>query len=448
MPLSDSSGEICELPPEDTTCLWSPADAGAPASMTPASVVSGVSRTVSFQRRGGGGAAPVGGTALQRPPARVIRDRYPAFSSIAVDPVRDQIVVTDENLFQVLFYSRTENNGPTQIAKPTRLVGTPWDASMLRREESNTKIEFQCGLYLDPRNGEVYAVNNDTQDTLVIFSNEQVGNVAPSRDVHTPHGTFGIAVDEANQEMYLTVQHDSAVVVYRKGASGEEQPIRLLQGDRTRLADPHGVAFDPKTGVIFVTNHGSVHKVRRADGAVSSRNVRGGGGPKLNWPLERDFAVPGSGQTLPPSITVYARTASGDTAPLRVIEGPRTRLNWPTGLTVDSDRGELYVTNDTDDSILVFDVAAAGDAAPRRVLKGAKTGLKNPTGVALDKKNGEMWIANFGNHTATAYRLNAQGDAAPLRTVRAAPGGTPSLMIGNPGAVAYDTKREQILVPN
>jgi DNA-binding beta-propeller fold protein YncE len=158
--------------------------------------------------------------------------------------------------------------------------------------------------------------------------------------------------------------------------------------------------------------------------------------------------VPGSGQTLPPTITVYARTASGDAAPLRVIEGPRTLLNWPTGLAVDSDRGELYVTNDTDDSILVFDVAAAGNAAPRRVLKGQKTGLKNPTGVALDKKNGELWIANFGNHTATAYRLTAAGDVAPLRTVRAAPAGTPSLMIGNPGAVAYDSKREQILVPN
>jgi DNA-binding beta-propeller fold protein YncE len=419
-PLPDSNGEVCLMPEE--------ADA-------------------SYQRRGGGAAAPTAAGPTAGGTPRVIRDRYPAFSSIAVDPVRDQIVVTDENLFQVLFYSRTENNAPNQIAKPSRLIGTPWNAALMDREESKTKIEFQCGLYLDPRNGDVYAVNNDTQDTLVIFSNEQVGNVAPTRDVHTPHGTFGITVDEANQEMYLTVQHDSAVVVYKKGASGEEPPIRMLQGDRTRLADPHGVAFDPKTGLIFVTNHGSVHKVRRQEGVTSSRSTRGGP-PPATWPLERDSAIPGSGQTLPPTITVYARTASGDTAPVRVIEGARTRLNWPTGIAVDSDRGELYVTNDTDHSILVFAVAAAGDAAPLRVLKGPKTGLKNPTGIALDKKNGELWVANFGGHTATAYRMTAQGDVAPLRTIRAAPDGTPSLMIGNPGAVAYDTKREQILVPN
>jgi DNA-binding beta-propeller fold protein YncE len=378
----------------------------------------------------------------------VIRDRYPAFSSIAVDPVRDQIVVTDENLFQVLFYDRTENNAPNQIAKPRRLVGTTWDASLMKPEASKTKIEFQCGLYLDPRNGDVYAVNNDTQDTLVIFSNEAVGNVAPDREIHTPHGTFGITVDEVNQEVYLTVQHDSAVVVYRKGAKGDEAPMRLLQGDRTRLADPHGIALDPKNGVIFVTNHGSVHSVRQDAGISSSRVPRRARGQLANWPLDRDFAIPGSGRTLAPSITVYARTASGDVAPMRVIEGPRTLLDWPTGIAFEADRGELYVANDTTDSILVFDASASGDVAPRRVLKGPKTGLKNPTGIALDKQHNELWVANFGGHTATVYRMSAQGDVVPLRTVRAAPAGTPSLMIGNPGAVAYDTKREELLTPN
>jgi DNA-binding beta-propeller fold protein YncE len=123
-------------------------------------------------------------------------------------------------------------------------------------------------------------------------------------------------------------------------------------------------------------------------------------------------------------------------------------LNWPTGIAVEPQSGDIYVTNDTTDSILVFAANAAGDVAPKRVLKGAKTGLDNPTGLALDLKNRELWVANFGGHTATAYPLNAQGDVAPIRTLRAATAGTPSLMIGNPGAVAFDTKREMILAPN
>jgi len=36
----------------------------------------------------------------------------------------------------------------------------------------------------------------------------------------------------------------------------------------------------------------------------------------------------------------------------------------------------------------------------------------------------------------------------PLRTIRSAPLGKQALAIGNPGAVAYDTKRDEILVPN
>ena len=120
-------------------------------------------------------------------------------------------------------------------------------------------------------------------------------------------------------------------------------------------------------------------------------------------------------------------------------------MGWRTS---DPERGEIYVTNDTTDSILVFDADASGNVAPKRILKGPKTGLNNPTGLTLDFKNNELWVANFGGHTATAYRMNASGDTAPLRTIRAATDGTPSLMIGNPGAVAYDTKREAILAPN
>ena len=420
-PLPDETGQMCPMP----------------------------EMTSSYQTRTlGAGQRATEGVPTFSQPDRVIRDRYPSFSSIAVDLSRDQVVVTDENLFQVMFYNRTENSAPNQVAKPLRVIGTKWDDSFMSREESKTKIEFQCGLYVDPRNGDVYAVNNDTQDTLVIFSNEQVGNVAPSREIHTPHGTFGITVDEAAQEVFLTVQHDSAIVVYKKGASGEEPPLRMLQGDRTRLADPHGIALDGKRGVFYVTNHGSVHSTSKDEGGRLPPAQRAEALALVNWPLERDFAVPGSGRTLPPAITVYAKNATGDAAPLRVIEGPRTGLNWPTGIAADPDRGEIYVTNDTTDSILVFDADASGNVAPKRILKGPKTGLNNPTGLALDFKNNELWVANFGGHTATAYRMNASGDTAPLRTIRAATEGTPSLMIGNPGAVAFDTKREAILAPN
>ena len=89
-----------------------------------------------------------------------------------------------------------------------------------------------------------------------------------------------------------------------------------------------------------------------------------------------------------------------------------------------------------------------GDAAPTRVVKGSQTGLSSPTSIFVDGKNDELLVSNMGNHSATVYRRTASGDVAPLRTIRSAPQGKQAQMIGNPGAAAYDSKREEILVPN
>lgn len=399
----------------------------------------GMATATAFQT--GRGSAVGSQSSVNVPPVRVIRDRYPSFSNITVDLVRNEVAVTDENLQQLLFYHRGEDNAPDKVATPIRVIGTGVNSPADKRA-SKTNIEFQAGIYVDPRTGELYAVNNDSHDTMVIFPREASGNVAPARELNIPHGAFGLAVDDPNEELYLSVQHDSGIVVFRKSAAGDDAPVRLLQGPRTGLANPHGIALDPKSNLMFVANHGS----------VALRSLEGGnwldGHAPPNWPLDRGFAVPGSGKTRPPSIAVYSRTAAGDTPPVRTIQGPRTLLNWPTGLAMDSERGELYVANNAGESILVFDATASGDAAPRRVLKGSKTALKNPTGVTLDLRNRELWVANFGNHTAAVYPLEAAGNVAPLRTIRAAPAGTASQMIGNPGGVAYDTKREEILVPN
>jgi len=377
-------------------------------------------------------------TIIAGDPNRRIRDNYPAFAAIAVDPDRNEVTVTDENLFQVLTYDRLENTpAGAEASKPKRVLSG-----------DTTLIEFQSGLYLDPATGDLFAPNNDTVDTLVVFAQGGNGDIAPKRALHTPHGTFGIAVDEKRSEMFLTTQHDSTVVIFRKEADKDEAPLRLLQGDDTGLADPHGIAIDPRDDVFFVANYGS-RALRRADQEIRTGVPGSGKGrEKPHWPLGREYAVPGSGSHAEPSITIHALSAKGNDKPLGKIQGPKTQLNWPTGIAFDPDRRELFVANDMGPSILVFDANARGDVAPKRVLKGPKTKLANPTSVSLDRKNGELWVTNFGAHSATAYPIAAAGDVAPLRTIRAAPITAPSLMIGNPGALTYDSKRQEILVPN
>ena len=80
------------------------------------------------------------------------------------------------------------------------------------------------------------------------------------------------------------------------------------------------------------------------------------------------------------------------------------------------------------------------------MIRGARTGIKSPMGVAVH--GDELWVANFGEHTALVFPRTAAGNVAPTRVLRNAPRGTPTTGIGNPYAVAFDSKRKQLLVPN
>jgi hypothetical protein len=69
-------------------------------------------------------------------------------------------------------------------------------------------------------------------------------------------------------------------------------------------------------------------------------------------------------------------------------------------------------------------------------------------GIAMDTKNDEIWVSNFAGHTAVAFARAANGNESPKRIIRSAPAGAPSAGFGNPMALAYDSKRQQVLAPN
>jgi len=330
---------------------------------------------------------------------------------VAVDSDSNMLVVSDENLFRIMEYDRRDNTPPkARLTEPKRVISG-----------TNTKAEMICGVYIDPKTKEIYALNGDTQNWMPIFSTDARGNAAPSRALNVPGHPFQMAVDEEKQLIYMTIQSDNQIVVYRKQADGAEKPLRTIEGNDTQLEDPHGIALDTKNKLIFVSNFGNA-------------DLRAAGGRY--------------GKFEPPSITVYPMEASGNVKPVRIIEGPKALMNWPAHMAFHEERQELFVANDADNSILVFRGSDQGDAAPIRVIKGPKTGIKSPPGIALDAKLGELYVANMGTPSVTVFQVTANGDVPPVRTIRGAAAGAVGLMIGNPGAVGYDSKREQILVPN
>jgi DNA-binding beta-propeller fold protein YncE len=352
-------------------------------------------------------ARPIGGDVS---PCRWITDAYPEFNNLKIDSKAGLVVISDTNLKSLLVYQRD--------AQPEDGV-TPFQAQI---KGPATYLSFATGVALDPVEHRIYVAENDVGDDVASFPYDADGDYK-ARVLAVPHGSYGVALSRKRGEMAVSVEHDAAIVIYRLGATGAEHPLRQIRGMHTQMADPHGLYWDDQNGEIAVVNHG-------------------------NWARGYwDVDYNGGGRYQPPSITVFAAKAGGDSKPLRVIQGSKTEFDWPSDIALDSIHNEIAVANTAGHSVLIFDRQAKGNVAPLRKLAGPATGITVPMGVAFDTAHDELWVTNFG-HEALIFDRTAQGDVAPKRILRNAPAGTAVSGFGNPYAIAYDSKRGQLLVPN
>jgi DNA-binding beta-propeller fold protein YncE len=270
---------------------------------------------------------------------------------------------------------------------------------------------------------------------MMAWSYDAEGNAKPSRMLAVPHQAWGLALSPTRNEIAVSIELQDAVVVYRREAVGLEAPVRYIRGAQTGMADPHGVFWDEQHNEIAVANHGNFRGLAKNTGLGCMQ-------------VAADDVPAEGGRFQLPSLTFYSATANGDEKPLRTIAGERTQLDWPMGIDIDAAHDEVVVANNGDNSILIFRRTQSGDGTPLRVISGSQTGINRPMGVSIDTKNNEIWVSNFGDHTALVFARDARGNVIPRRIIRSAPAGAPSAGFGNPMAVAYDSKREEILVPN
>lgn len=359
------------------------------------------------------------------PAARMVADPFPAMNGIAVDSVNNLVVASDPNRKSLLLYDRTGAAAEGAATVPVRDIIGP-----------KTYIGMVAGVIVDPRHQEIYTANNDIEDTVVVMPYVANGNSKPARVLSVPHQAWGLALGASEDQIAVSVEIFNAVVFYRREAQGVEAPLRSIRGPKTRLADPHGIYWDDAHLEIAVANHGNFRGVVEDTGAGCIPTT------------EKQENGAESGEFRPPSIAIFSSNAKNDQAPLRIIQGPFTQLDWPMGIAEDPARDEIVVANNGDNSILVFDRKREGDVAPVRIIRGKLTGINRPMGIAVDAKNGEIWVSNYGDHSALAFDSSANGNVAPKRVIRSAPEGTPTPGFGNPMALAYDTRRGEILAPN
>ena len=189
----------------------------------------------------------------------------------------------------------------------------------------------------------------------------------------------GIYYDRKHDEMFVPVALAGAVLVFRGGATGAEEPIRLLQGPGTQIVRPDTLYVDEEHNELIVDSG--------AD-----------------------------------SILIFDREAKGEAAPIRVIKGPKTGIANMYGLTADPGRNLIFAANrvgeengrDTTDSILVFNRTDNGDVAPRARIGGPRTGMLKIRQLQADPERGHLFVTvknnreNYDPHALNPSPWNPQ----------------------------------------
>jgi len=237
-----------------------------------------------------------------------------------------------------------------------------------------------------------------------------------------------IRYNEARDEFYVTNPFAQAILTFRGGADGQEAPIRVIQGSKTKLISADTLEIDTIHNEIFVPQGDEVLVFpMMADGNVAPIRVLRGGA-KAGWRtgggiavdpihnlLVTDGTIEVEGQGYRTtfrlgreSILIFDRLADGDVKPLRVIRGPNTGIQAIRQIQVLPKGGWIVIAQITDGGISepegtfvgVWSTNDSGDVPPRWKIEGkASNVMKKPRGVALDPKHKEVIVSDM--------RLNA-----------------------------------------
>ena len=225
-----------------------------------------------------------------------------------------------------------------------------------------------------------------------------------------------IRYDAVHDEFLVTNPFAQAILVFRGGASGEEPPIRIIQGPTTQL-----------TGGLF-----------------------SGGADRLDVdPVHDEIFIPGGDRIL-----VYPRTGNGDVPPLRIIEGPDTRLRRVNSIAVDplhhvvvAGTGSRY--QDGYAAILIYNRTAEGNVKPRGMIMGPKTGLISVHQLRVNPDRGWIVMAQAGSYGDLepeevfigVWSINDNGNVAPRWKL-----GGPNSIMKKPRGIALNPKDKEIYV--
>ena len=219
-----------------------------------------------------------------------------------------------------------------------------------------------------------------------------------SRTIH------GFAYDAVHDEIVVTSPLTQAILIFRGGASGEEPPVRVIQGPHTRiLGSPYGgnsiVSVDAVHGEIYlpITPNSILVFDRTANGdAPPKRVITGVKGGTLAIDPVHDLLVVNAGNAL----SIYDRNVSGEAKPIRVIQGPKTSVAGIMTFQVYPPKGWIIsgceAAYASTLAVCAWSINDDGDAAPRWKLPVRDLSGYQASGIALDPVHKEVIFSASG----------------------------------------------------
>lgn len=301
----------------------------------------------------------------------------------------------------------------------------------------------------------IYVTQDNTfalppQPSLVLeFPTTANGMVNPSPTITGPPNVVftPAALDKPGNlwvagSVYNSNPADQAVEIleYAPQATGVAAPTRTILGSATGLNVPgdsaaRGLALDT-AGNIYVAANVTIAGIvysgisvfsSTATGSTAPMRVIAGSATTLAAIFQ--IAVDSSGNVygtgdyntgFANAVLIFNSSANGDVAPTSSIVGTNTMLQEIVGMALDS-AGNLYVANGniapSTPSIVVFSAGASGNATPTRVISGAATGLTSPGNLAVDG-SGNIYVLNGAN--VLKFSSTATGNIVPTATITAA----------------------------
>src|SRR5262245_38145656 len=117
------------------------------------------------------------------PPVRMVVDPYPSCTG-GVGDCQTDLAMNDHTHRKRLPPHKPTAGSPTSLqpAMPVQQIMGP-----------ATGIGFGAGVAMDAAHRELFTVNNDVEDRMVVFDYDDRGNVKPKRLLYVPHQSWGIA---------------------------------------------------------------------------------------------------------------------------------------------------------------------------------------------------------------------------------------------------------------